>query len=65
MKKRKLNKKRISYLVGFIVLGIVLYSCISVLKHDEEHAYEIAKAECNSEVITKYTNAGDSYYVCK
>ena len=52
-------------LIIFTTLILILVLGIWFLQKDEEHAYEVAKAECESEVVIRYTNSGDSYYVCK
>ena len=49
----------------FTTLILILVFGICFLKKDEDKAYEIAKAECKSEVVVRHTNYGDSYYVCK
>ena len=67
MKKKYHLKKNVKLILVFMGLGLILFMCISFLKKDEEKSYEKLKTECRkygTEVVTRYTNQGDRYYVC-
>lgn len=50
-----------------ILLIIVLVGAVKVLNTLNEKEYQKAVSKCGSKenVITKYTNQGDKYYICK
>ena len=62
MKKRLVLKKEVKLI---IVLNITLSLAIIVLQLIENKNYNDALKRCNNSIITKYTNTGDKYYVCK
>ena len=64
MKKKKINKRGI----GYLLIAIVFISlCILILNLNDKGNYEKIKTECKSygtDVVEKYTKDGDKYYVC-
>lgn len=52
---------------SIFLLIIVLIGAVKVLNTLDEKEYQKAVSKCGNKenVITKYTNQGDKYYICK
>ena len=50
-----------------VFLIILIISCFQLLRGIENNNYKKAIEKCNGKenVITKYTNSGDRYFICK
>lgn len=62
MKKKLVLRKEVKLI---LVLIATLIMAIIILQSIENKNYNDALKRCNNNVITKYTNTGDKYYVCK
>ena len=62
MKKKLVLRKEIKLI---LVLIIILSLAIILLQWVENKNYNEALKRCNNNIITKHTNTGDKYYVCK
>lgn len=60
-------KKLLSKVLLFVICGIAICGCFKLLQLQEQHEEKRAITRCGGEsnIVTKYTKNGDTYYLCK